>query len=184
LSACGIELFSDEIPVSDCPTDMDNDKANDNIDQDNDQDGITNCTESFGNQNVDISNSGSKTISIGTYTNSFIGTITTSTIASSVPFFGNTDGSFISEVPAGKINWMKYTMTFAKPVSIGMDYISTGNATDLLNSTAEYVVNSEINKTITVLNPNNQLLIDTNYDGFYESGVTEFSSFEIRFRLK
>lgn len=183
LSACGIELLSDEIPVSDCPTDMDNDKTNDNIDLDNDQDGITNCTESFGNQNIDISNLSSKTISIGTYTNSFIQTITTSATASNVPFFGNSDGSFVSEVPAGKTNWMKYTMTFAQPVSIGLDYISTGNATDLLNSTAEYIVNSETNKTITVLNPNNQLLIDTNYDGFYESGVTEFSSFEIRFRL-
>jgi hypothetical protein len=28
-----------------------------------------------------------------------------------------------------------------------------------------------------------QLLIDTNYDGIYESGITEYSSFEIRFRL-
>ncbi len=183
LSACGIELFSDEIPVSDCPTDMDNDKANDNVDLDNDGDGITNCTESFGNQNIDISNLSSKTISIGTYTNSFTQTITTSTTASSVPFLGNTDGSFVSEVPAGKTNWMKYTMTFAQPTSIGLDYILTANTTDLLNSTAEYIVNSETNKTITVLNPNNQLLIDTNYDGFYESGVTEFSSFEIRFRL-
>ena len=183
LSACGIELFSDEIPVSDCPTDRDNDKANDNIDLDNDQDGITNCTESFGNQNIDISNSGSKIISIGAYTNSFTGTITTSVASSSVPFLGNIDGSFVSELLPGKTNWMKYTMTFAHPVSIGLDYISTGNTTDLLNSTSEYVVNSETNKTITVLNPNNQLLIDTNYDGFYESGVTEFSSFEIRFRL-
>ena len=183
LSACGIELFSDEIPVSDCPTDMDNDKANDNVDLDNDGDGITNCTESFGNQNIDISNLSSKTISIGTYTNSFTQTITTSTTASSVPFLGNTDGSFVSEVPAGKTNWVKCTMTFAQPISIGLDYILTANTTDLLNSTAEYIVNSETNKTITVLNPNNQLLIDTNYDGFYESGVTEFSSFEIRFRL-
>ncbi|MDR7210391.1 T9SS type B sorting domain-containing protein [Flavobacterium piscis] len=183
LSTCGIELFSDEIPVSDCPADMDNDGTNDNVDLDNDGDGITNCTESFGNQSIDVSEVSSKTISIGTYTNSFIQTIATSTIASSVPFSGNADGSFVSEVPAGKTNWMKYTMTFAQPISIGLDYISTGNTTDLLNSTAEYVVNSEINKTITVLNPNNQLLIDTNYDGFYESGVTEFSSFEIRFRL-
>jgi gliding motility-associated-like protein len=183
LSACGTEFFSDEIPVSDCPTDMDNDQTNDNVDLDNDGDGITNCTESYGNQIVDVSNLGSSNISINTYTNSFTGAITTSATASSVPFTGNADGSFVSEVPAGKTNWVKYSMTFAQPVSVGLDYISTGNPADLLNSTAEYVVNSEINKTITVLNPNNQLLIDTNYDGFYESGVTEFSSFEIRFRL-
>ena len=38
-------------------------------------------------------------------------------------------------------------------------------------------------KRITLTNPQNQLLVDTNYDGIFESGVTEFSSFEIRFRL-
>src|SRR5204863_9089791 len=27
-------------------------------------------------------------------------------------------------------------------------------------------------------------LIDTNYDGIYESGVTQYSSFQIRFRLR
>lgn len=183
LSACGTEFFSDEIPVSDCPEDMDNDHANDNIDLDNDEDGITNCTESLGNYPVDISTTSSKNISIGTYTNSFTASVSTSITASGVPFTGNANGIFVSEVPPGKTNWVKYTMNFAQPVSVGLDYISTGNPADFLNSTAEYTVNSEINKTVTVLNPNNQLLIDTNYDGFYESGVTEFSSFEIRFRL-
>jgi hypothetical protein len=51
-----------------------------------------------------------------------------------------------------------------------------------LNADAD-IVNSDINKTITLLNPSDQLLIDTNYDGIYESGVKQFSSFEIRFRL-
>ncbi|RTY94864.1 gliding motility protein, partial [Flavobacterium bomense] len=56
-SNCGTFVFSDKIPVSDCPTDLDNDKVYDNIDLDNDNDGILNCTESYGNQNIDISNS-------------------------------------------------------------------------------------------------------------------------------
>ncbi|MBA0883736.1 T9SS type B sorting domain-containing protein [Flavobacterium undicola] len=183
LSSCGIELFSDEIPVSNCPTDVDNDKVNDNIDLDNDNDGITNCTESYGNQNINISNLSSGNIAIGSYSNSFTGTITTSSIASPIPFTGNTDGSFISEIPAGKGNFTKYTITFTKPISTGIEYVSTSNSTDLLNPNAEYVVATDINKTITVLNPDNQLLIDTNYDGIYESGVTEYSSFEIRFQL-
>lgn len=183
LSACGTEFFSDEIPVSDCSTDMDNDKTNDNVDQDNDGDGIINCAESFGNQDIDISNLNSNNISVNTYANSYTGVVTNSLTAATTPFLGNSDGSFVSEVPAGKTNWVKYTMNFTQPVSIGLDYITTGNTADLLNSGAEYVVNSETGKTITVLNPNNQLLIDTNYDGYYESGVTEFSSFEIRFRL-
>ena len=181
LSACGINLFSDDIPVSTCPTDLDNDSVNDNIDLDSDNDGITNCNESFGNQIINLSNSSSGPINVSTYTNSFTGTITTSTTASATPFVSAADGSFISEVPAGKGNFVKYTMTFAQPMSVGLEYITTAAASDLLNANAQYVVNSPINKTITVLNPSNQLLIDTNYDGIYESGVTEFSSFEIRF---
>lgn len=183
LSTCNISLISDNIPVSVCPTDRDNDLAIDNIDLDNDNDGITNCTESYGNQAVNISNPASGTVAVGTYSNSFTGQITTSAIASATPFVGNADGSFISDLPAGKTNWVQYELTFAQPINIGLEYITTANPTDLLNSQAEYVVNSEVNKTITVLNPNDQLLIDTNYDGFYESGVTQFSSFEIRFRL-
>ncbi|WP_396192207.1 T9SS type B sorting domain-containing protein [Flavobacterium sp.] len=181
LSACGINLFSDDIPVSTCPTDLDNDSVNDNIDLDSDNDGITNCNESFGNQIINLSNSSSGTINVSSYNNSFTGTITTSTTASATPFVSAADGSFISEVPAGKGNFVKYTMTFAQPMSVGLEYITTAAASDLLNANAQYVVNSPINKTITVLNPSNQLLIDTNYDGIYESGVTEFSSFEIRF---
>lgn len=181
--SCAAVPPSDDIPVSSCATDFDNDTVNDNIDIDYDNDGIPNCTESYGSQTISLVNSTSGTISIGTYTNSFTGSVTTSTVASATPFVGSSDGSFITEVPAGKTNWVKYTMSFTQPISLAMEYITTANASDLLNSTAEYIVNSPINKTITVLNPNNQLLIDTNYDGFYESGITEYSSFEIRFRV-
>lgn len=177
-------IFSDKIPVSNCATDYDNDKANDNIDLDNDNDGITNCTESYGNQNMDISNTASGTIAVGSYANSFKGSITTT--GSKLPlgtFTGNTDGSFIAEIPAGQTNSLKYTMNFTSPMSAGIEYVSTANPTDLLNANAEYIVNSDLNKTITVINPNDQLLIDTNYDGVYESGITQYSSFEIRFRL-
>ena len=183
ISGCLSDVFSDKIPVSECPTDLDGDKACDNIDVDNDNDGILNCTESYGNQNINISNLNSGTIALATYSNSFTGNVATSITASTIPSTGSLDGSFISEVPAGKGNSVTYTMNFAQPISVGIEYASTANPSDLLNADAEYIVNSDINKTITVLNPTNQLLIDTNYDGIYESGVTQFSSFEIRFRL-
>ncbi len=184
ISACGTTIFSDKIPVSECPTNLDNDLANDNIDLDNDNDGITNCTESYGNQDINVSNPNLGNISVGNYSNSFTGTI--STAGTGLPagtFTGSADGSFVTEIPAGKDNSVTYTMTFAQPISVGIEYVPAANSSDLLNADAEYVVNSDINKTITVLNPNNQLLIDTNYDGIYETGVTEYSSFEIRFRL-
>jgi gliding motility-associated-like protein len=177
-------VFSDKIPVSNCPTNMDNDLANDNIDIDNDNDGITNCTESYGNQNINISNLNAGIVSISSYSNNFNGILSNSTTASPSPLTGKADGSFISEVPAGKMNYVSYLMSFTKPISLGMEYITTANTTDLLNSDAEYVLNSDVDKTITVLNPSDQLLIDTNYDGIYERGITEYSSLEIRFRLK
>lgn len=186
ISGCPVNgfIFSDKIPVSTCATNCDNDIANDNIDLDNDNDGITNCTESYGNVNIDVSNTAAGTIAIGSFSNSFTGVITTTgTGLPSGTFTGNADGSFITEIPAGQTNSVTYTMNFINPMSAGIEYVSTANSTDLLNTDAEYVVNSDTNKTITVLNPNDQLLIDTNYDGIYESGITQFSSFEIRFRL-
>ncbi|KAF2332573.1 T9SS type B sorting domain-containing protein [Flavobacterium daemonense] len=183
ISGCVSDVFSDKIPVSECPINNDNDLANDNIDIDYDNDGITNCTESYGDLPINISNPNSGLVKAGTYSNSFTGTITSSTPAAAIPFTGNADGSFVTEVLAGKGFSASYNLNFAKPMNIRLEYSSTANATDLLNSDSEYIINSDIDKTVTVLNPDNQLLIDTNYDGIYESGVTQFSSFEIRFRL-
>ena len=183
LTACGIDYFSDEIPVSSCANDTDNDGVNDNIDLDIDGDGITNCNESYGDQIISLANTVTGTVNVASYSNTFSGIITTSGTASATPFTGSLDGSFITDVPAGKTNYVKYSMTFTQPIALDMEYVNIANATDLIDSNGDFILNSPINKTITVLNPNNQLLIDTNYDGIYESGITQYSSFEIRFRL-
>lgn len=180
ISACGTNLTSDKIPVSDCPTNIDGDLANDNIDIDNDNDGITNCTESFGNKNIDASVANG---SIPQSTTTYTGTSTNSVPPAAVPFIGNADGSFVTEIPPGKGYYVDYNLNFSQPTNVSLEYVTVANPTDLLNANAEYIVNSDINKTVTVLNPTDQLLIDTNYDGIYESGVTQYSSFEIRFRL-
>ncbi|MBS3994002.1 MAG: T9SS type B sorting domain-containing protein [Bacteroidetes bacterium] len=184
ISGCGSTVFSDEIPVSNCAqSTTDNDLIIDNIDIDYDNDGILNCTESYGNQSINLTtNSGNLTVT--DYTNSFTSIVTTSTNAASIPFSGNPDGSFVTEIPPGKDSFITYKLDFSKPISLGMEYISTANSSDLINVDAEYIINSDVDKTITVLNPTDQLEIDTNFDGVYESGVTQFSSFEIRFRLK
>ena len=187
ISSCPstVPIFSDKIPVSFCPTDSDNDGTNNNIDIDYDNDGILNCTESLGNSVLNLSNPATGVIAAGTYNNSFTGIISTSGSGTAVtnPVIGRTNGSFTSETPAGKQNSVSYVMSFANPVSISLEYIQSANSSDLQTSDAEFTVKSPINKTITVLNPTNQLLIDTNYDGVFESGITEYSSFEIRFRL-
>ncbi|MFT3795687.1 T9SS type B sorting domain-containing protein [Flavobacterium sp.] len=183
IAACGTTLVSDEIPISSCPTDMDNDSVNDNIDLDNDNDGIPNCTESYGDFMFDFTNVTLPIVNIisGNYSNAYSMAIGTSTDPGTLS--GNTNG-FMASAPAGKGNFVDSKITFAQPISLQLKYVSDPSfASNEINGNSEYIVKCDINKTITISNPNNQLLIDTNYDGIFESGITQYSSFEIRFRL-
>ena len=185
IASCGTELISDKIPVSLCPIDNDNDAVNNNIDLDNDNDGISNCIESFGNQNFNLTNPNLGTISVGNYSNSFNGTLSFGGVGtpSLTPIMGDIDGNFTTEAAIGKNNSVSYTLNFANPISLSLEYATSGLPTDLFTSNTDIIISCSINKTLTILNPNNQILIDTNYDGIFENGVTEYSSFEIRFRL-
>lgn len=172
IATCSSTLVSDNIPVSACANNTDNDAANDNIDQDLDNDGIPNCTESLGNQPIDLSDA--------TVLN-----IQTSGIAlpALTPLSGTILGNFIAETPIGKGNSVEFTKSFPQATAFSLQYPTTGDPTALLDGNVEFIINSDVTETVTVLNPANQLLIDTNYDGYYESNVTQFSSFEVRFRL-
>jgi gliding motility-associated-like protein len=184
IADCGTTLNSDIIPVSSCVTDADLDGVNDNVDLDNDNDGINNCDESHGDLGINLSNPAAGNFNIGSYSNSFTGSFPPgSGPPAAVPFTGYGNGNFVTETSPGKGNSVIYKATFAQPVSIAIEYVATANSADLLNSNAEFVISSPVTTTISVLNPTNQLLIDTNYDGIYESDVTEYSSFEIRFRV-
>jgi len=184
ISACGVSLTSDTIPVSDCAGDMDGDLVNDNVDLDNDNDGLTNCDESAGNGAFNLSNPLAGNVTVGTFTNNFTGSFPDPVgIQAITPFTGSADGTFVTQVEGGKGNSTSYRMNFAQPISIALEYAPSAAPADLINSRGEFVISVPVDKTITVLNPDNQLLIDTNYDGIYESNVTQFSSFEIRFRV-
>ena len=169
-------IFSDKIPVNDCPLDSDNDGTNNNIDIDLDNDGITNNHEA----NILLFNQSNTTSSPD-----YNATITGSGTITGKPLYG-----FVSAVPAGITNSVSYTLNLTKTESISINYISQDNPnqttgiSDYLNAEGDFVIKVPTDKTITLTDPQNQLLVDTNYDGIYESGVTEFSSFEIRFRLK
>ncbi|MGA9639219.1 T9SS type B sorting domain-containing protein [Flavobacterium sp.] len=177
------EFISSKVPVSECPGDYDNDGINNNIDQDNDNDGITNCTESYGNQEANISNLTTGNITaggVGGYSNGFAGTITSSAGSTII---GQTDGSFVTEIPVGKGKKLNYTMTFSDPITLGFEYVNSANASDLMNPNAEYIIKSDFDKSVTILDPLNQLLIDTDFDGIYEPNQNGFTSNEIRFKL-
>ena len=185
IAGCTSPRDSDIIPVSSCPNDRDNDGVNDNVDLDNDNDGVTNCDESLGNKEVDLTNINAGTLTVSSYTNSFIGNVSIAGtgVAPSTPILGDATGNFVSEAAQGKGNSTSYNVTFNNPISLAVEYTTSPGATNLFTSGTEIRISCPANRTLTVLNPNDQLLIDTNYDGIYESGITEYSSFEIRVRL-
>lgn len=165
-------ISSDEIPISSCPLDTDNDSVSDNVDIDFDNDGIANCTESLGDLPVDLSNM----VSINV-------TTAGSTTPNPVPFSGAINGNFITRTPVGKNNKVTFQKTFTVPTNISIQYVNTALLSDLPNINGDFVITCDINKTVTLINPNDQLLVDTNYDNIYESGVTSYTSYEIRFRM-
>ena len=186
IAGCSDPKDSDKIPVSTCPIDSDNDGVNNNNDLDNDNDGITNCTESYGNQNFNLTNTNGGSINSGNYTNAYTGAVSFSGtgIPSTNPIIGDANGNFVTEAAQGKENKINYTVSnFTNPISLAVEYASTALDSDLFTSSTEIRITCPVNKTLTVLNPDNQILIDTNYDGIFENGITEYSSFEIRFRL-
>lgn len=176
IASCGTTLESDTIPVSDCPLDTDNDTVNNNIDIDLDNDGILNSDEAY----VSLINQSNPTTSTD-----FNGVISGNGTIIGKPIYG-----FVSEVPAGKTNNTSYTINLTTPQSLSINYIAQDNPSqttaisEYLNSEGDFILRVPSDKTITLTDPQNQLLVDTNYDGIYESGITNFSSFEIRFRLK
>jgi len=189
ISSCGTQMFSDKIPISYCPKDTDNDGTNNNIDQDNDEDGISNCTESLGSQTLDLTlQPGPAVGSIikNSYSNSYSRNVSISGAVANSSYHGDAN-AFFTGVSAGKNNSvtveMKFDLPTSKPISLALKYPDAANAAYLPTPDSEFIISCSVNETITVLNPNNQLLIDTNYDGIFESGVTSYSSFEIRFRL-
>ncbi|RXP44802.1 gliding motility-associated C-terminal domain-containing protein [Lutibacter sp. HS1-25] len=177
ITCTGIKIESIEIPVSICPDDTDNDGIIDNIDIDNDNDGILNCTESYGNQTINLADPTSGNLPIGGY--HFIGDVKTVEVSSN-SITGDINGNFTSSV-ASKNNviasGVKHLLTFNKKLNLE---ISNNSA---LTNQDEFIIQVTNDKTITLLDPDNQLLVDTNFDGVYEAGITQFSSFEIRFKL-
>jgi gliding motility-associated-like protein len=186
ISGCGVPIESNNIPVSSCSLDSDNDGVNDNVDMDNDNDGLTNCEESHGNVNFNFTNSPNGSIQIQDYANNYQETVVTNGNAtpSHTPFIGDANGNFITETAIGKENSVSYTANFDNPISLAIEYASiVTNPNDVFNQDTEIRITCPVDKTMTILNPDNQLLIDTNFDSIYESGVTQYSSFELRFRL-
>ncbi len=184
IDCSGLSFDSSEIPISICPDDYDNDFIIDNLDIDIDNDGITNCNESKGDAILNLTNTtlpvvlfqdGSNNTTIATGT-----TTQTNSNSTTNTFTGFTDGSFTSIANPATESSNRYVINFTSPINLEF----TPNTTTSVATNGEYFILKigPNNKNITLIDTDNTLLIDTNFDGVFETGITSFSASEIHFK--
>ncbi len=184
IDCSGMSFESVEIPVSICPSDSDSDGIIDNIDLDNDNDGILDEVESLGNALLNLTDKDNPSISLNSGSLSSIsatGAYTSSSFSGTTnSFTGDTNGNFSSVLIADASAQGVYTLSFTESVNVTIKPSNGSNHS--YNEGEKFSIKTiPSNKNITLFNENNHLLIDTNYDGEYESGVTNFTNSEIRF---
>jgi len=178
-------LESIEVPVSICPDDIDNDGIIDNIDIDNDNDGILNCVESMGNITMDLSNTNiprlifqdnsSQSASATFIQNNSSGN-------NSNTFIGNTLGNFTSTVQPSNTAESSYNINFNELVNVKF---TEDTSISHVSTNGEYFIAKvlPLNKNITLQDPDNRLLVDSNFDGVFETGIIQISGSEIHFKI-
>ena len=177
------EFISDEIPVSICPDDFDGDLIIDNIDVDIDNDGILNCDESIGNQVINLSDI-NNAIALNPTTSLDIineNNYTSSEAKNSI--FGDNTGNFVSEVNPAVDSKLQYELKFTENVNFKFSQNKTRNHT-ISNGEFFILKIGPSNKNITLLDPDDQLLVDSNFDGEFETGITNISASVIHFKYK
>ena len=180
ISCTGSVFTSDVIPVSFRPDDFDGDSIIDNEDPDIDNDGILNIEESLGNVKINLTNPTTPTLIFedGSTSNS----ITTSIINLEIPtnsFTGDADGNFSSTLATSN-SFNKYQLSFTEKVNVKI------TASSIPTSSLpedEFILRIGPNtKIITIIDPDDQLLIDSKFNGTYDVS-TKISAYEVRFKL-
>ena len=184
LECTNIDYVSDEIPISICPDDFDNDGIIDNIDLDIDNDGISNFYESLGDGKISFQDPLNPEITLLDGTR--VPGVITGTIASSrddhAVSNGGVESSFESQVEAGVDQTLTYTLEFNEKLNI----LFKDSNIDVAAIDGESFVLKSLPSTtnITLLDPDDNLLVDTDFDGIYEDETLEYTSNEIRFKFK
>jgi len=180
ISCSGAIFESTIIPVSVCPDDYDNDLIIDNIDLDLDNDGILNCEESLGNGIIDYTDLNNLTINLSSGNISSF--ITSSISANNATLTGLNNGIFTSELIASATSEQTFKLDFNEPSNIEYTIEDITNH-NIVNGESFVIKIGPLSKNLTLIDPDNQLLIDTNYDDIYEENVDFYSTSEIRYRI-
>lgn len=180
------EYVSNEVIVSICPDDNDKDGIIDNIDLDLDNDGIKNSFESNGdgkfnftdplNPVIELINGMSNTITIqGEIIKSNEDSQTIS--SSSTP-----NGSFESQINEGLNQVLEYKLSFNEEISLSIK--DDPDISTAIKEEESFIIQAVPGtKNFTLLNDDNNLLVDTNGDGIFEKDVSLFTGPEIKFKI-
>ncbi len=183
---CGtdpIQQFeSKEVTVSVCPSDFDSDGVADNIDLDVDNDGIFNSTESLGPVSFDLLDLVNPVMNLSTGSSTTASVSTILSLSSSITnLVGDNTGNVTSTVGPGGSENMDYQLTFSDEFNFILTNSDNNTHTIVDDESFSVSVGPNI-KTLTLLDPDNRLLVDTNFDGIFESGVTSFTANEFLFK--
>ena len=182
LICSGATFESQIIPVSICPDDLDNDLIIDNVDVDLDNDGILNCDESLGNVNLDFSDINAPILNF--QDGSVDATFTTSSLIQNGTSSISGDGTsnITTVIDAGATANLIYTLDFNEPINI--EFTQNSGIPHTITNGETFILSIGPNtKNITLIDPDNILLIDTDFDDIFEDGVNNFSASEVRFRF-
>ena len=128
LDGCEGTLLSNNIPVSACPEDYDNDGVNDNIDIDNDNDGLLDCFESLGNKEINLTDPvGGNIEGLYNYTFDF-----SNSDAQNLNWIGDEIGNWETSAPASYTDsenieqdgYISFSTTFDNEISLAITYSS------------------------------------------------------------
>ena len=183
INCINFDQYSGIIPISICPADSDNDGVIDNLDLDLDNDGIYNSVESAGNLNVDLSNIASPVFkdSNNNVVNISV-QITTDGSDNDNKISGSATGELQFELAPSANHILSFEI---KNTLEPLNYKFTGKPETITAGDYFEIRVLPSTRNVTLLDPDDQLLIDTNYDGeTFSSGITTYTSNLIRFKYR
>ena len=181
----GLTYNSAAVRVSVCPDDFDGDSVIDNVDIDIDNDGILNCDESLGDVILNLSdyNQPNLIFQDGTSNNTLAQGVlnTISSSGNTTDFISDSNGNFTSTIGNAIDAEVEYRIDFQDPINLlfreKLGYSHTATSGETFS-----IIIGPSEQNITLLDPDNTILVDTDFDGIFETGVDNFSTSEIRFR--
>ena len=93
-----------------------------------------------------------------------------------------TANGFESKLEAGADQDLKYTLNFSEKLNIL--FKDSGQTAAIVDGESFVLKSLPGTTNITLLDPNDDLYIDTDYDGVYEDNTLQYTSNEIRFKFK